>query len=411
MSMRAWQGVRSVCFTMSMGVVAVAAVSLVVVGEAHENALSVSQASHEDAASSAAAHKFLADEWSERIGSDAFWRGARSNQSSGGAANFGKNSRTRPSQLQGPPVPPAPAGPSWFAAPTGAFWSTNPQPRLQEQPAPRSAPRAQSGYRTVCVRLCDGFFFPISYGASEGNLGRDQSACSNSCAGARLFYGKTGNDDPDDMVDMSGQRYSKLANANLFRTQYVEACKCKPHAWEQEASDRHRIYALEDQRKKGNRAVVAELETLKSKRQIERQIESGTKARRNSGRSRKQDQDDSAVAAPVKVAEASATTSAPRSDVSRGQANFERIAVGTVTTGSITAEVAAPADAYAGTAVARVVAADEQRARVSIVAPPFEAAKSKAVPAVASDELKSASVDSPVLFGLSCASSVSGWFG
>ncbi len=215
------------------------------------------------------AHHVLADEWSDRISSDTFWRNRRP---SSGASNP-STSKNKPSRLQGPQPEPG-----WFVAPAPSSWG---QP--QTQPAPRSSPRTQSGYRTVCVRLCDGYFFPISFGTSEGSLGRDQTTCSNSCAGARLFYGKASNDDPDDMIDLNGQRYSKLPNANLFRTQYSESCKCKPHSWEQAAIDRHRIFALEDQRRKGNRNVVAELEELKSKQLIERRV----MGRRESSRTRR----------------------------------------------------------------------------------------------------------------------------
>ncbi len=260
------------------------------------------------------AQQVLADEWSDRISSDTFWRNRRP---SGGSA--GPNvSTNRPSRLQGPQPEPG-----WFVAPAPSYWG---QPPVQFQPAPRSSPRHQSGYRTVCVRLCDGFFFPISFGASEGSLGRDQATCSNSCAGARLFYGRASSDDPDDMIDLNGQRYSKLPNANLFRTQYSESCKCKPHSWEQASVDRHRIFALEDQRRKGNRNVVAELEELKSRQLIDRRI----KGRRETSRSRRLG-NEVATTEPQTTALA-VPPSAPRSDVSRGQGGGERAGMVTGTT-------------------------------------------------------------------------------
>ena len=33
-------------------------------------------------------------------------------------------------------------------------------------------------------------------------------------------------------------------SAFLYRTQYVSDCKCQPHPWEVEATERHRMYAL-----------------------------------------------------------------------------------------------------------------------------------------------------------------------
>lgn len=51
-------------------------------------------------------------------------------------------------------------------------------------------PRQSYGntYRTVCVRLCDGYYWPMSYATSADNLGRDRQKCSSSCGSpARLI--------------------------------------------------------------------------------------------------------------------------------------------------------------------------------------------------------------------------------
>ena len=246
-----------------------------------------------------AALKVLADEWNDRISTDTFWRSRRSNSSS----NSGSSIRTAPSRLQGPPEPP-----SWFATPAPGFWG---QPG-EQQTAPRSP--LYGGLRTICVRTCDGYFFPVSFSASEGNLGRDQATCSNACPGARLFYSRLRSDEIDDMVDLNGQRYSKLPNANLFRTQYVDSCKCKPHAWEEASIERHRIYALEDRRRKGDRSVVAELENLKSKRKLDERVMRGN---RNSSRSRnRMNGEKASLPVPTRSADAGAVLAAPRSDAS-----------------------------------------------------------------------------------------------
>ncbi len=39
------------------------------------------------------------------------------------------------------------------------------------------------GYRTLCVRLCDGFYFPISAAAQPGEFARDEETCQR---GVRL---------------------------------------------------------------------------------------------------------------------------------------------------------------------------------------------------------------------------------
>lgn len=256
--------------------------------------------------------KVLQDDWNERITRDTYWRSGRSNAPSAPPSQRGR------SHLQGPPPPPAwfvpaPSSNSWFAQPQQPFWSVP-----ADQGAINPRPRASSGYRTVCVRLCDGSFFPVSYGASESSFSRDQTTCSNTCPGSRLFYHKSSSDDPDDMVDVTGQSYTKLKNANLFRTQYVESCKCKPHPWEQEATDRHRIYALEDQRRRGNRAVVSELEDLRSKARVEK-TSSRRQQQQQEKRKRKGVDEEAQLLLPAQPAATRTSLPAPRSDASRGQ--------------------------------------------------------------------------------------------
>jgi hypothetical protein len=75
--------------------------------------------------------------------------------------------------------------------------------------------------------------------------------------------------DLDGLVDLSGQSYSKLKTAYLFRTSYDAACKCKPHPWEPEAQERHRLYALEAQRRKGDKAAIAELKQIRAAKRAE----------------------------------------------------------------------------------------------------------------------------------------------
>ncbi len=119
--------------------------------------------------------------------------------------------------------------------------------------------RERGTYRTVCVRLCDGYFFPISFATTPDRFAADEAACNARCAsGARLYVYPNPGAEPDEMRDVRGQPYTALKNAFLFRTQYVEACTCKPHPWEREALDRHRLYA--ERAQKGRRAVAAKVQ-------------------------------------------------------------------------------------------------------------------------------------------------------
>lgn len=87
-----------------------------------------------------------------------------------------------------------------------------------------------STYRTVCVRTCDGFFFPISYAATPARFGQDEAACQRQCPGteARLFVYHNPGEDIQNAVSVSGQSYMSLPNALLFKKQYSQACSCRP---------------------------------------------------------------------------------------------------------------------------------------------------------------------------------------
>jgi Protein of unknown function (DUF2865) len=107
---------------------------------------------------------------------------------------------------------------------------------------PSLLPMAQS-YRTLCVRLCDGFYFPISSVASQDMLARDADTCSASCgAEARLFHHPNGGGDVDSMVDLTGIAYSALPNAFKYRKTLVEGCRCRPQPWSEAELARHRAY-------------------------------------------------------------------------------------------------------------------------------------------------------------------------
>jgi hypothetical protein len=93
-----------------------------------------------------------------------------------------------------------------------------------------------SGYRTMCVRLCDGYYWPISFSATSSGLRGDAARCENSCGTpARMFYQRSPGGDAKYMVDLSGKRYADLENAFRYREEYVENCKCKPEPWSTEA--------------------------------------------------------------------------------------------------------------------------------------------------------------------------------
>jgi hypothetical protein len=73
-------------------------------------------------------------------------------------------------------------------------------------------------YRTLCVRLCDGFYFPINDRSQPGNFLAEEKTCQSHCAvPARLFYQPAPADDASGMVALTGERYADLPNAFRYR--------------------------------------------------------------------------------------------------------------------------------------------------------------------------------------------------
>lgn len=86
-------------------------------------------------------------------------------------------------------------------------------------------------FRTLCVRTCDGYFFPISYGVSSNLFERDQNACSAMCPGTQveLYYHRVPGESSDMVSAASGLPYSEMQNAWRYRdgnAAAAPACGC-----------------------------------------------------------------------------------------------------------------------------------------------------------------------------------------
>ena len=104
-------------------------------------------------------------------------------------------------------------------------------------------PQDHAKYRTLCVRTCDGFYFPIGDNVGRERLHQDARTCSARCDGeAKLFYYPTNGGSVDTMVDMGGRPYAQMPNAFLYRKTLVQGCTCKPAPWSAESAARHQGY-------------------------------------------------------------------------------------------------------------------------------------------------------------------------
>ncbi|NVN86908.1 MAG: DUF2865 domain-containing protein [Rhodopseudomonas sp.] len=84
-------------------------------------------------------------------------------------------------------------------------------------------------YRTVCVRSCDGFYFPISFATVPSRFPDDEKSCKNLCpaAEATLFTYRNPGEDMNQAVSVNGQPYSSSPNAFRYRQEFNPSCSCK----------------------------------------------------------------------------------------------------------------------------------------------------------------------------------------
>jgi len=105
---------------------------------------------------------------------------------------------------------------------------TNPDGTPQEKVVSTEDTGAQAGSKAVCVKTCDGSFFPVSYSASSGRLASLEDLCRAQCPNAEvtLFtYPAAG--DIEQAVSTSGTRYVDSPNALKYRTSYDPNCSCR----------------------------------------------------------------------------------------------------------------------------------------------------------------------------------------
>ena len=101
------------------------------------------------------------------------------------------------------------------------------QEDVQQTPVYRSID-PNGRYRSVCVRLCDGFFYPIHYSTYGSLLGQDQQSCQSNCAApAELYVYRNPGQEIEQAVSLNGSAYMDLPVALRFKKEYVKGCSCK----------------------------------------------------------------------------------------------------------------------------------------------------------------------------------------
>ena len=112
----------------------------------------------------------------------------------------------------------------------------------------RRGDQPAGGYRTVCVRLCDGYYWPLSASTSMDRFQHDRTVCESSCQQpAKLYYQPAGETNARQFVSLDGKPYMALQKAFSYRTRLSPECRCRPDPWSESEVERHRLYSAESQ--------------------------------------------------------------------------------------------------------------------------------------------------------------------
>ncbi|WP_332716810.1 DUF2865 domain-containing protein [Pelagibacterium mangrovi] len=87
----------------------------------------------------------------------------------------------------------------------------------------------QQTRRTVCVRTCDGFYWPISFSTTDSYVAQDAIRCHEMCPGTEvaLFSYRNPGEEPEDMISLSGASYRSMPYAFRFRQEVDMNCSCQ----------------------------------------------------------------------------------------------------------------------------------------------------------------------------------------
>jgi hypothetical protein len=90
-------------------------------------------------------------------------------------------------------------------------------------------PNTGNTYRTLCVRTCDGYYFPVSYSTVPGKFADDEKTCQAMCPAAEvvLYTHRNPGEDVTQATSIGGRSYSELPNAFAYRKAFNPSCTCK----------------------------------------------------------------------------------------------------------------------------------------------------------------------------------------
>ncbi len=116
------------------------------------------------------------------------------------------------------------------------------------QPVDRSGVVAHAGSYAVCVRTCDGSFFPVSYSGAGSRADSLEEVCRALCPNADVaLYSFPFGGTIDEAESASGEPYANLPNAGKFQQTNDPTCSCrrKGESWAEALADAEARYGHE----------------------------------------------------------------------------------------------------------------------------------------------------------------------
>jgi hypothetical protein len=139
-----------------------------------------------------------------------------------------------------------------------------PEPRASEREAAANADDGKPGqtYQTMCVRTCDGYYWPVRYPATRGDFAQDAKMCESTCGAQAKLYTRSGpGAEAEEMRDSDGNSYGASKTAFAYRKGLVNGCTCRAMPWSGAERARHEGYALIEA-EKAIRVAQAEAEKV-----------------------------------------------------------------------------------------------------------------------------------------------------
>jgi hypothetical protein len=84
-------------------------------------------------------------------------------------------------------------------------------------------------YRTICVRSCDGYYFPISFETTPDHFRDDEVTCQRMCPAAdvQLYTYHNPGEQVSQAVSLNGRLYTELPTAFEYRKKLNANCSCR----------------------------------------------------------------------------------------------------------------------------------------------------------------------------------------